>query len=170
MKHQQYGRSPRQLCHTRSRSLCSCQQSTELGRRGWMPRQPKAHPCQKETLPVSESLKPEVLQLLREKVPRMFYQGQTTHTFFLRLHLLEAAKLFWLNFPMWKGNTGQLGANTLPAWEKTSSKADLMKTVRSWMGYAKFCSPLHNLLSETEKDKTVQHDWFGSRDLYFSFQ
>ena len=49
---------------------------------GGLPRgRQKAQPRQKETLPVSVSLKTEVLQLLREKVPRRFYQGQTTHTF-----------------------------------------------------------------------------------------
>lgn len=60
-------------------SACKAQ---SLANVGGLPRgQQKAHPCQKETLPVSQSLETEALQLLWEKVPRRFYQGQTTHMF-----------------------------------------------------------------------------------------
>lgn len=50
--------------------------------------QQKAQPCQKETLPVSESLKTEVLQLLREKVPESSTKGKPP-TRFLRLHFFS---------------------------------------------------------------------------------
>lgn len=119
--------------------VCKAQSLADVG---GLPRgRQKAHPCQKETLPVSKSLKTEVLQLLREKVPRRFYQGQTTHMFsFLFIFWKQPNHSGW-NFLREKV-TEVSSEETLCLLERKHAENRVLRTVS-----AKFYSPLHNLLS-----------------------
>lgn len=123
-KHQQYVRSPRQLSQVSISTFSPARRGAWLTWVDCQRGRQKAHPCQKETLPVSESLNTEVLQLLGEKVPRRFYQGQNTHMFSSLLIFWEQPNYSGWNF-LGEEVMGLLRAHTPPALEKTCRKQGL---------------------------------------------
>lgn len=136
-------KSKASLQHQGSVWISACK-AQSLANVGGLPRgRQKAHPCQKETLPVSQPLGTEALQLLREKVPRRFHQGQTTHVF-------SSLGVFWKlpnpsgwNFPSQKV--------TQVSWEQTLCLLERKYVENGVLQSAEFHSPLHNLFSGIKK-------------------